>query len=117
MERGRILILGHTKENTYEIRNMLDDKSYELEIALSPEVGKQILSQRRMNLLILHTEAIDSETEEFLEFLEDRGIDIPVFLFGEEATSLRQALTARPAAGCFEKPYPVDEVLTTIKSL
>jgi hypothetical protein len=82
MERGRILILGQTKENTYEIRNLLYSKRFELDIALSKNVGKLILSQRQMNLLILHTEAIDAETQEFFEFLEERRIEIPVVLFG-----------------------------------
>lgn len=117
MHRGRILILGQTKENTYEIRNMLDNKSFELEIALSRETGKQILSQRRMSLLILHTEAIDGETEDFFEYLEDRGIEIPVLLFGEEANRLGESMPIRSNVRCFEKPYAVDDVLTTIKSL
>jgi hypothetical protein len=117
MERGRILILGQTKENTYEIRNLLDNRTFELEIALSRDVGKQILTQRRMNLLILHTEAIDSELEEFFEFLEDRGIEIPVFLLGEEAQRIGEQVTVPAGVTCFEKPYPVDEVITRIKSL
>ena len=58
MERGRILILGQTKDSTYEIRNLLDNRRYELEIALSREVAKQILAQRRMDLLIIHTEML-----------------------------------------------------------
>lgn len=117
MERGRILIMGQTKENTYEIRNLLDNKTYELEIALSRDVGKQILSQRRMNLLIVHTEAIDAETAEFFDFLYDRGIEIPVFLLGEEAQKLSESLMIRSKVTCFEKPYAVDQVLTTIRGL
>ena len=117
MERGRILILGQTKENTYEIRNLLDSKRFELEIALSKDVGKLILSQRRMNLLILHTETIDAETQEFFEFLEERGIEIPVVLFGDEAKRLRETIPLSADVPCFEKPYAVDEVMTTIQSL
>jgi len=117
MERGRILILGQTKENTYEIRNLLDNRRYELEIALSRDVGKMILSQRRMNLLILHTEAINAELQEFFEFLEDRRIDIPVFILGEEATKIAQTVSAPSGVTCFDKPYAVDKMLTTIKAL
>ena len=35
MERGRILILGQSKEHTYEVRNLLDNRKFEIEIALS----------------------------------------------------------------------------------
>jgi response regulator RpfG family c-di-GMP phosphodiesterase len=117
MERGRILILGQSKESTYEIRNLLDHRNYELEIALSREVGKSILAQRHMSLLILHTEALDGETSEFFEFLEDRGIDIPVFVLGAEAKRLGESLPSRGAVKCFEKPYPVEEMISDIKAL
>ena len=117
MERGRILILGQTKESTYEIRHLLDNRAFELEIALSRDVGKQILSQRRMNLLILHTEAMSAETEEFFEFLEDRGIEIPVFLFGDEAQRIGENIPACGTVTCFEKPYAVDQVMTSIQAL
>ena len=117
MERGRILILGNTKENTYELRNLLDHRRFELEIALSRDVGKLVLSQRRMSLLILHTEAIDAETQEFFEFLEDKGIEIPIFLVGDEASRLRETLPMVSRVSCFEKPYAVEDMLKTIESL
>ena len=117
MERGRILILGQTKENTYEIRNLLDHRRFELEIALSRDVGKQILSQRKMNLLILHTEAVTPEMQEFFEFLEDRRIDIPVFVVGEEASRVGAEFTPACGVTCFDKPYAVDRLVSTIKDL
>ena len=117
MDRARILILGQTKESTYEIRNLLDNKRFELEIALSRDVGKMILAQRKMNLLILHTEAITTEMEEFFEFLEEKGIEIPIFLLGEEAKKFRETIPARTEVACFEKPYAVEEMLTSIKAL
>ncbi|MGQ9590966.1 MAG: hypothetical protein ACUVYA_11795 [Planctomycetota bacterium] len=117
MERGRILIVGQTKENTYEIRNLLDQESYELEIALSREVAKQILLQRRMNVLVLHTEAVGPEMEEFFEFLDDRGIEIPTVVLGDEAKKVGEMLSYRPELRCFEKPYPMEEMLGAIRDL
>ncbi|MBI4602871.1 MAG: hypothetical protein HY721_13015 [Planctomycetes bacterium] len=117
MDRGRILILGQTKENTYEIRNLLDNRHFELEIALSRELGKMVLAQRRMNLLVMHTEAIDGDMEEFFEFLEERGIDIPILILGEEAKRFRDFAPSRATVTCFEKPYPVEQMLTAIQAL
>jgi hypothetical protein len=117
MKRGRILIMGQTKESTYELRNMLDNRNFELEIALSRDVGKLILSQRKMDLLVLHTEALSPDLEEFFEFLDDRGIEIPVMLFGEESKKLKEKVPLRSEVTCFEKPYPVDEVMTTIQEM
>jgi len=117
MDRGRILILGQTKESTYEIRNLLDHRRYELEIALSRDVGKLILAQRKMNLLILHTEMLGAEMEEFFEFLEEKGIEIPIFLLGEEAKKFRESLPEKQEVSCFEKPYALEQMLTTIDAL
>ena len=117
MEQGRILIVGNTKESTYEIRNLLDNRRFELEIALSPEVGRSILSERWMNLLIIHTELLDEKSAKFFEFLVDREIDIPIMILGEEAGKYREALRCRNEVLCFEKPYPVDEMMTFIRTL
>ena len=119
MDRGRILIMGQTKENTYELRNLLDSRRFELEIALNQEVGKLILSQRSMNLLILHTEMLDGEAEkEFFGFLNEQEIDIPVFIVGEETERCRETLPGdKNGFRCFEKPYPVEELMTSIDRL
>jgi len=117
MERGRILIIGTTKESTYEIRNLLDNRRFELEIALTPEVGKNVLSERWMSLLIIHTELLDERSAKLLEFLNDRDIDIPVMILGEQAGKFREAVRSRGGVGCFEKPYPVEEMLRYIRTL
>jgi hypothetical protein len=121
MEKGRILILGETKENSYEIRNLLDNRCYELEIALSKDIGRTILSSRLMDLLVVHTEAIDDEIPDFFEFLSDRGISIPVMVLGEEASTFAGRLAERIEPACtvrpFDKPYAVEEMLGYIKSL
>ena len=84
MERGRILILGNSKETTYELRNLLDNHRFELEIALSADVGRSILSERWMNLLIIHTELLDERSARLFEFMADRDIEIPILVVGEE---------------------------------
>jgi DNA-binding response OmpR family regulator len=117
MDRGRILIFGQTKENSYEIRNLLDNKRFELEIVLSGTVGRQILSTRLMNLLVVHTEAIDDEGREFLSYLEEQEIPIPVMILGEEAAKFRESVGEERQVACFEKPYAVEQVLDYIRSL
>jgi len=117
MQRGRILILGQTKENSYEIRNLLDNKRFELEIALSKDIGKAVLSTRIMNLLIVHTEALDDAAPAFFDYLEDRGIEIPMVLVGEEAKALAGKIEHAPSLRCFEKPYAVEELMSYIEAL
>ena len=120
MERGRILILGQTKENTYEIRNLLDNKRFELEIALNGDVGKRVLSSRLMQLLVVHSEALGENSQEFFDFLENRGLHMPVLVFGEEAESYREKIAQSSAVStlaCFEKPYPVERVISYIRDL
>jgi len=117
MERGRILIIGNSKESTYEIRNLLDHRRFELEIALSPDVGRSILSERWMNLIILHTEMMDQNSEKLLEFFSERDIDIPILILGDEAEKYRASIRTRREVECFEKPYPVEEMMSYIRAL
>ena len=91
----------------------MDNKKYELEIALSREVGQTILSQRHMNLLILHTEVVNEESKEFFDFLTSEGIEMPVFVLGEDASRLGEMVEAAKVS-CFDKPYAVNEMLETI---
>ena len=120
MDQTRILILGQTKENSYEIRNLLDNRRFELEIALNRDIGKQILSSRKMDLVILHTEVVDESLAEFFEYLDHEGIEVPMMLLGEEANRLKESLphveaSADEGVKCFEKPYPVDEMIRYIR--
>ena len=117
MERGRILILGQTKEHTYEVRNLLDHRKFEIEIGLSAEVAKTILTQRYMNLLILHTEVPLEAAKEFFTFVKDRAIDLPLLIFGEETTQLRELIPNWMDVSYFEKPYAVDEIYRCIEGL
>jgi DNA-binding NtrC family response regulator len=117
MERGRILIVGNSKESTYEIRNLLDNHRFELEIALTPEVGKSVLAERWMNLLIIHTDLLDERSVKLFEFIEDRDLEIPIMIVGEDAKKYKEVLSPRAEMGFFEKPYRTDELLNYIQAL
>jgi hypothetical protein len=81
------------------------------------DVAKTILAQRYMNLLVLHTEVPAQETTEFLDFIRDRAIDLPLLVFGEETTQLREQIPSWLEVSYFEKPYPADDVYRTIQGL
>jgi len=118
MDRGRILILGQSKESTYEIRKLLDNQRFELEIALSEDVGKQVLINRRMSLIMIHTEMLKESDEAFFSFLHERAIEIPVLVMGEEAG--RYGTKGRAVAReihCFDKPYASRDVISCIQGL
>ena len=72
MDRGRILILGETKENSFELRNLFDNHRFALELALNKDIGKTVLSTRMMNLLVMHSETINEESTEFFSYLSGR---------------------------------------------
>ena len=117
MERGRILILGTNKETTYEIRSMLDSYRFELEIALSPEVGRQVLDTRQMNLILVHSEMLKGEETELLQYLRSNRDRIPLAVMGEAAESLGRAADLPFDVKCFDKPYQTDDVISFIKDL
>lgn len=117
MDRGRILIMGKSKETTYEIRNLIDNQRYELEIALSQEVGKQVLSTRKMSLIMIHTEMLQEDSIEFFEFLRDRAINVPVLVLGDEAMQYGKNGVPAGEIHCFDKPYTPKDVISCIRSL
>ena len=117
MERGRILVLGQTKEHTYEVRNLLDNKKFELELALSVDIAKLVLTQRYMNLLAIHTE-VDAETaKDFFAFCLDRGVDLPLLIFGEEPEQFVELIPYWMQVWQFPKPYAADDVFKAIEEL
>ena len=117
MERGRILIIGGSRETTYEIRNLLDHNRFELEIALSPDVGKHVLTERMMSILILHSEILDERCAKLLQYLDEKDLEIPIMILGEHAAKFRGSLRSRSDVECFEKPYQLEELLNYIRAL
>lgn len=122
MERGRILILGGSKESTYELRSLLDNQRFELEIALSSDVGKSVLSARRMSLIMVHTEMLQQDNLEFVDFLKDRAARVPMAIFGDEAevvgqTFVKGGRTMGSDLKCFGKPYATEDLISFIEGL
>ena len=117
MERGRILIVGGSKESTYEIRNLLDHRRFELEIALTPDVGKAVLAERWMNLLIIHTDLLDERCAKLFEYMADKDLEIPIMVVGEDAKKFREVFNSRKEVAYFEKPYPVQDMLNFIHAV
>ena len=117
MDRGRILILGNSKESSFELRNLFDNHRFELEIALNKEIGKTVLSSRMMNLIVMHTETINEESTEFFSYLTGRGISLPLMVLGEDADSCSEKIDYEGTGACFEKPYPVADVLDYLADL
>ena len=122
MERGRILILGGSKESTYELRSLLDNQRFELEIALSSDVGKSVLSARLMSLIMVHTEMLQQDNLEFVEFLKSRAARVPMAIFGDEAETVGQTFvkggrTMGSDLKCFDKPYASEDLISFIEGL
>ena len=117
MERGRILIMGENKETTYEIRSLLDNQKFELEIALSSEVGKLVLDSRQMNLVMIHSGMIQKDDMEFRNFVKQRSYNLPVALLGNNAVDLHREMDLHSEVQCFVKPYRVDDIVSFIKAL
>jgi DNA-binding NtrC family response regulator len=117
MDHGRILILGQSKETTYEIRNLVDNQRFELEIALSQEVGKQVLANRKMSLIMMHTEMLKGPDCDLFMFLEEKGLDIPVLVLGDQVDEQRIQPRPQSELHFFRKPYVSEEVITCIRNL
>ena len=117
MDRGRILIFGESKETSFELRNLFDNHRFELESALNKDVGKTVLSTRMMNLIVMHSETINEESTEFFSYLTGQGVSLPLMVCGEDADNCKEKIDYEGTVACFDKPYPVADVLDYVAEL
>ena len=60
---------------------------------------------------------LNEESQDFFDFLTEEGVELPVFILGEDASRLGETLDAVSKVSCFDKPYPVNEMLESIGEL
>ncbi|MBN1419105.1 MAG: hypothetical protein JXP34_10030 [Planctomycetes bacterium] len=115
MQRRRILVVGTTKECVFQIRSQLDGYPVELEIALGEEVARTVLRERVMHGIILDAAVAASEPVELLEFLLDRGLDIPVIFVGEGAEAAAAGVPPDIVAVAVPKPYAAEDLVAALR--
>lgn len=95
MERGRLLIIGREKDAVYAIRNVFELEALELELALGLDVGKAILVDRHIDLIIMDPHIGLEEDFDLLDFQLDHGLRVPICIVGGESTGVRRRIRSK----------------------
>ena len=115
----RILLVDRNLKTVEQLRDPLEARAFDVEIALSGEIGLQILHARRIDAILL---SLDESPEEdpsvFVDGFVAHDVEIPVILVTENVdTSEFESALGRSLRAIHRKPLSLDELLSDIERL
>jgi DNA-binding response OmpR family regulator len=114
----RLLLVDRDLKTVEQLRDPLEARSFDVEIALSGEIGLQILEQRRIDAVLLSVaEDQEEDPRVFVVGLRERFPDVPVVLVteGEDVPDLAPEIGAALRAS-HRKPLSLDGLLADIEA-
>ncbi len=117
MLKGRILIIGRDKDSAYALRNVFEMEPHELELALSLDVAKAVLRERRIDLVILDPHVCLDEDFDFIEFQLDHGLLVPIVLVGGESTGVRRRVRSKGGVKIHSVPADGYKLIDFVRAL
>jgi two-component system copper resistance phosphate regulon response regulator CusR len=113
----RILLVDQNLKTVEQLRDPLEERAFDVEIALSSETGLEILQQRRVDAVLM---SIDDAQEEdpatFVRGLRDRFPEVPVVLVSESVdTSELEPALGEALRASHRKPLSLDDLLADIE--
>ncbi len=115
----RILLVDRNLKTVEQLRDPLEERAFDVEIALSGEIGLQILGARRIDAILLSLdESPDEDPSVFLDGLSAHDAEIPVILVteGVDTSEIEPALGASLRA-IHRKPLSLDDLLADIERI
>jgi DNA-binding response OmpR family regulator len=115
----RILLVDRELKTVEQLRDPLERRAFDVEIALSGEIGLQILEERHVDAILLSVgEGEGDDPAVFLRQVGESHSDIPVVLVTESIDASKLELLAGPALrACHRKPLSLDGLLADIEDV
>ena len=117
MKKGRILIIGRDKDSAYALRNVFELEPHELELALQLDVGKAVLRDRRVDLIVLDPAVCLQDDFDLVEFQLDHGLEVPIVLVGGESTGVRRRVRSKGGVRVSSVPADGFKLLDFVREL
>ena len=117
MKKGRILIIGRDKDSAYALRNVFELEPHELELALTFDVAKTVLRERRIDLVILDPQVCLKEDFDLIDFQLDYGLEVPLVLVGGESTGVRRKVRSKGGVKVHSVPADGFKLIEFVKEL
>jgi DNA-binding response OmpR family regulator len=113
----RILLVDRNLKTVEQLRDPLEERAFDVEIALSGEIGLQILEERRIDAILLSLdEGPEEDPDVFVNGLGAQEPTIPVILVSEGVdTSAYEPALGDALRAIHRKPLSLDELLADIE--
>ncbi len=115
----RILLVDRNLKTVEQLRDPLEERAFDVEIALSGEIGLQILHARRIDAILLSLdESPDEDPFVFVNGLGAHDAEIPVILVSEGVDTAEIEPALGPALSAIHrKPLSLDDLLADIERI
>lgn len=113
------MIIDDDKELCEELSEILKDEGFEVESALTPDGGKNLLKSSKYDILILDFKLPQISGVELLAGIKGMLSNTKVFFIsGSLAVKdiLRENHLSSLVSGVFRKPFSIEELLKELKS-
>ena len=112
----RILLVDRNLKTVEQLRDPLEERAFDVEIALSGEIGLQVLEERRVDAILLSIdEAMEEDPAAFARVLAGIEPPIPVILVVEAVdTSGHEPQFGDALRAIHRKPLSLDGLLADI---
>jgi len=116
MERARILVVAKDPQTMSDIQNPEIANVHEIEIALNPEFAVAILSERRMDVLVLDMALTNGDDVATLKSVKEEFPSLPIIAIGDRNTKpIRTKLKRAGADFYIVRPLESDVVIKTVE--
>ncbi len=116
MPSARILIVEDERQLVDTLRDLLEDRGYETEVALNKQVALAILQERNMDLLVISTSFQENQGIEILQEIKKQHPGLMVAMICDQKSKRIESSAMRAGANIFIGK-PLEEVNFLLQSV
>jgi DNA-binding response OmpR family regulator len=114
----RILLVDRDLKTVEQLRDPLEERAFDVEIALTGEIGLEILEQRRVDAVLVSVAQDEEDPTLLFRGLRSRFPDIPVVLVSESLDPAAiEPILGESLRASHRKPLSLDALLADIETV
>lgn len=118
MQRARVLIIQENRRTVGELNSKFEEQGYETEVALSGEIGLEIIGEREMDIAVVDHNVSGFEEWELLRQLKSMMPHLPVVLInGPRQRGISRVARQAGATRFMREPVNIERVINTVDTV
>lgn len=111
----RVLVIERDLELISAARNALEQRGYEVEIAMTGGTGVEIVTNRRVDVVLMGLDGLEIPGPDLLQRVKESKPGIPILVTGDHLSRHRQsAELCERVAGFLDKPLSGEQFLSEL---